>query len=146
MDEGRLANLHYSTKINKRFRALLNRMTRQEVETALTVGIAYLTTENLRPATTPATYDHIEGVGRELFSPPAPDAPARTTDEPGLPERSAVAPARWGGTATTVPDGTGGWKTFVSLPVAHVLRAEARRNGTGGSPGRTRHTQQAAPA
>ncbi|MCX5450282.1 helix-turn-helix domain-containing protein [Streptomyces nigrescens] len=142
MNEGRLANLHYSTKINKRFGALLNRMTRQEVETALTIGIAYLTTENLRPATTPATYDHIEGVGRELFLPPAPDAPARTAGEPGSPERSAVGLAV--STATPAPDdpGTVGRKTFVSLPVAHFLRAEARRNGTGNA----RSTRQATPA
>ncbi|MGW4438005.1 hypothetical protein ACWELO_19960 [Streptomyces sp. NPDC004596] len=123
----RMASLPYSTKINKRFRELLNHMTPQEVETALTVGTAYLTTENLRPTTTPTTYDHIVGVGRELFLPTAPGS----TDEPGSPERGAVAPARRTKTAAPTPDSlsTADRKTFLSLPLTHFLRAEARRNG-----------------
>ncbi|MFK0025688.1 helix-turn-helix domain-containing protein [Streptomyces sp. NPDC090798] len=127
----RLATMHYSTKISTQFKALLNRMTPHEVETVLTIGTAYLTTENLRPTNTPATYDHIAGVGRELFLPPAPDSPARTTDDPGSRECDTVTPAHRATTAT-LSDGLSApaGKTFLSPALTLILRVEARRNGT----------------
>ncbi|MFD5861522.1 helix-turn-helix domain-containing protein [Streptomyces chartreusis] len=109
-----------AAKISKRFRALLNRMTSQEVETALTVGTAYLATEGARSYTaTPTTFDHIF---RELFLP----------GEPGTGQGDAVAPFRRAKAATPAPDGLSRADRPSSLPVVvtHVLGAEARRNGT----------------
>lgn len=113
-----------AAKISARFRALLNRMTSQEVETALTVGTAYLATEGVRSAT-PTTFDHIFRVGRELFLPGAPG-------EPGTGQGDTVAPIRQVKAATPAPDGQSRADRPSSLPmvVTYVLGAEARRNGT----------------
>ncbi|MFF1278143.1 hypothetical protein ACFVZC_32925 [Streptomyces marokkonensis] len=119
-----------AAKISKRFRALLNRMTSQEVETALTVGTAYLATEGARSYTaTPTTFDHIFRVGRELFLPGAPG-------EPGTGQGDAVAPFRRAKAATPAPDGLSRADRPSTLPVVvtHVLGAEARRNGTAPTP------------
>ncbi|OIJ63434.1 helix-turn-helix domain-containing protein [Streptomyces mangrovisoli] len=120
----RLATMHYSTKISTQFKVLLNCMTPHEVETALTIGTAYLTTENLHPTNTPPTYDHIADVGRELFLPPSPDSS-------GSRERGTVAPAHQATTAA-LSDGTGtpARKIFLSPALTHILRAKARHNGT----------------